>query len=682
MRGAGTPREGRALADQPLIEGYRDLQPIARGGFGMVYRAHQQRFGRIVALKVLDVDSLTDRARRRFERECLAMGGLSWHPNVVALHDSGITPDGRPYLVMEYLEAGSLGDRLDQGPLAWPLAVRAGVEVAGALGAAHAAGTLHRDLKPENLLVGPFGETKLGDFGIAAVEGAARTAGGAVSLTIAHVAPEVLRGAEPDERSDVYSLASTLHTLVTGAPPFDATGSLGDVVARIVHTPAPRVADIPADLADLLQQGLAKDPADRPGGAADLGRALQQVQVASGHPVTPLRLTPGSDAPLVPPPAPAAPPVPPPPPPPIPPPPPAPPASPPPPAPVASGPDRRRRSGRSALLTGAAVAVLVLLAVVAVGAWARVLRDRGSSSGSGSASTTTTVTVGGGAPEPVVTATVTVGAGPEQVAVTADAVWVVNSVDGTVSRIDPRTERVVATIPTGASPFGVSATDDAVWVSNSNAGTVSRINPRRDRVAATVSLRSFPGGVAATDDGVWVTGFDDGTLTRIDAATNEVAGIVRVGRSPNGVAVNDAGVWVANQRDDTVSHVDPDTEDVVATVELPAGTQPAGVAATDDAVWVTGFGNDTLVRIDPDTDEVVATIEVGNQANGVAATATAVWVVNQADGTLDRVDPASDAVTASIEVGRTVNGVGATEADVWVTDFDPGTAVRVDPGDR
>ncbi len=242
MRGAGTPREGRALADQPLIEGYRDLQPIARGGFGMVYRAHQQRFGRIVALKVLDVDSLTDRARRRFERECLAMGGLSWHPNVVALHDSGITPDGRPYLVMEYLEAGSLGDRLDQGPLAWPLAVRAGVEVAGALGAAHAAGTLHRDLKPENLLVGPFGETKLGDFGIAAVEGAARTAGGAVSLTIAHVAPEVLRGAEPDERSDVYSLASTLHTLVTGAPPFDPTGSLGDVVARIVHTPAPPAA--------------------------------------------------------------------------------------------------------------------------------------------------------------------------------------------------------------------------------------------------------------------------------------------------------------------------------------------------------------------------------------------------------------------------------------------------------
>ncbi|MCB1016243.1 MAG: protein kinase, partial [Acidimicrobiales bacterium] len=139
------------MAGQPQIEGYTDLDRIARGGFGTVYRARQERFGRVVALKVLDVEALDEDGRRRFARECLAMGSLSWHPHVVALHDSGITADQRPYLVMEYLEAGSLGDRLDQGPLAWPHAVRAGVEVAGALGAAHAAGTLHRDLKPENL---------------------------------------------------------------------------------------------------------------------------------------------------------------------------------------------------------------------------------------------------------------------------------------------------------------------------------------------------------------------------------------------------------------------------------------------------------------------------------------------------------------------------------------------------
>ena len=657
------------MADLPQIDGYSDLQQIARGGFGVVYRARQDRFGRVVALKVLQVDSLGDRDRLRFERECLAMGSLSWHPNVVALHDSGLTADGHPYLVMEFLEAGSLGDRLETGPVRGPLAVGAGVVVAGALGAAHAAGTLHRDLKPENLLVGPFGETKLGDFGIAAIEGSARSASG-VSLTIAHVAPEVLRGDEPDERADVYGLASTLHTLVAARTPIDTRGDLGAVLARVLHTPAERLGpDVPPALAELLQRGLAKDPAHRPADAATFGRALQAIQGASGHPVTALRLTPGDDERPPPPPvppvaatarvAPASTPSEPP--------------RPPVPAPAPPATSAGRGSaGPSALVIGILVGAFALLAVAGIAA---VLLARGD--GGGGTSTTTAAAATG--PAPAVVATVDVGTGPEQVALTAGAAWVVDSEDDTVSRIDLDTDTVVATIPVGASPFGIAAGAGAVWVANSEGSSVSRIDPDTDAVVATVALRSFPGGIAADEDEVWVAGFDDASVTRIDPATNRVADIVRVGAPLNGIALTPDAVWAASPAAGTVTRIDRATRQVAATIDLGVDVQPNGVGATDDAVWVTGFANDSVTRIDPATDEVVATVEAGNQVNGVAATDAFVWVANQADGTVNQIEVAADRVVATVPVGEAPNGIAANDDVVWVTNFTTDTATRLDP---
>ena len=184
------------MAPLPEVTGYRDLVEIGRGGFARVYRARQDRFNRAVALKVLDLADPDERTRDRFERECQAMGELSWHPHVVAVYDSGVTESDHLWLAMEYLERGSLADAaLANGSvLDWGATVTAGIEVCGALGAAHAAGTLHRDLKPENVLVGPFGEARLSDFGIAAVDGGRRTTTGVASFTVAHVAPEVLRG--------------------------------------------------------------------------------------------------------------------------------------------------------------------------------------------------------------------------------------------------------------------------------------------------------------------------------------------------------------------------------------------------------------------------------------------------------------------------------------------------------
>lgn len=280
------------MAETPSIEGYSGFTPVARGGFGQVYRARQDRFDRVVAVKVLELTTVDDRAVARFERECRVLGGLSWHPNVVPVYDSGLDGAGRPWLAMEFVTGGSLGDRLQvEGALPWEEVLGIGVLMCGALGTAHAAGVLHRDIKPENLLVGPFAEVKLADFGIAAVEGAGATTTGHSSFTVAHVPPEVLRNERPDERSDLYQLGSTLHMLIAGAPPLATPDApIAAQLTEILTAPVPRLVGVPDDFADLLQRTMAKDRDDRPSSALALGTELQEIQRAHGQAVTMLRL--------------------------------------------------------------------------------------------------------------------------------------------------------------------------------------------------------------------------------------------------------------------------------------------------------------------------------------------------------------------------------------------------------
>lgn len=185
---------------------------VGRGGFASVYRARQPAFDRDVAIKVL-TQSITDEARMRFERECVAIGGLSGHPNIVTVYEHGMTPDGSAYIVMEFLDGGSLADRVSRsGPLPWTTVCEIGVKLAGALESAHRRSVLHRDLKPDNVLVSRFDEFKLGDFGIARVTGRDVTAEGFITATPAHAPPEILSGGDPKVASDVYSLASTPRT--------------------------------------------------------------------------------------------------------------------------------------------------------------------------------------------------------------------------------------------------------------------------------------------------------------------------------------------------------------------------------------------------------------------------------------------------------------------------------------
>ena len=722
----------------PQIGGYTDLVQVAKGGFGVVYRARQERFDRVVAVKVLSVTDLTDRDRERFDRECRAMGALSWHPNVVAVYDSGVADDGHPFLAMEYLSGGSLGDRLGAAPFPWEEAVRAGVQVAGALGAAHAAGTLHRDLKPENLLVGPFGEAKLGDFGIAAVSGSSGTTTGTASLTVAHVAPELLAGDRPDERSDIYGLASTLHTLIAGRPPFveEQGEPVAAIITRVLRSPAPPATGAPDDLAQLLQQCLAKDPAARPQTAAALGRRLQEIQAAHGLPVTELRLaahsTPedpaptaidGGDSsptvvgiPFVPPertsetapeptpdaspdpvaaaapervaadatpseaavaPAPDAAPEP------VPPAP-APPETTPVPPEPARAPRRpapaapKRSRSRGVLVAALLVLVILVGGAIAVGLATRSNSDSGSDDAAGTSSSTapdagpTTVT------PPAVAATVAVDPDPVGAAATSGDVWITHTVDaGTVTRIDATTDQVVDSISVGRSPRGIAATADAVWVTNFEDDTVSHIDPASGTVVDTFGAGPSPRGVAATDTAVWVTNFDDATVTRIDPVSGTIVATVAVGTEPLRVEATDDQVWVTNSAGDTVTRIDPATDRVVDTVTV--GARPHSVAFSEGAVWVSTFEDGTVVRIDPATNDVVATVDVGAGLGFMAVSADALWVANTPDGTLTRIGLADDAVQATIPTGAGAAGVALADGAVWVANTGADEVSRVEP---
>ena len=289
----------------PLIDGFTDLVEVGRGGFGTVYRAHQLDPQRDVAVKVLpDVRADSD-AYGRFTREFQALAAVGGHPNIARVHQWGVTADGSGFLALELLDGGSLADRVRAGRSPWADVASWGVQLAGALETAHRAGITHRDLKPENVLFDAAQAPKLVDFGIASVPGAFRTTTGAVTLTLAHAAPEVVAGGRGGVPGDVYSLASTLYAALAGGAAFVASAdeTLVPMLARIATAPVPdlRPLGVPAAVCAALERGMAKDPADRPSSAEALGMSLQAALAREGISAAapPLLLSPGVAAAFV-----------------------------------------------------------------------------------------------------------------------------------------------------------------------------------------------------------------------------------------------------------------------------------------------------------------------------------------------------------------------------------------------
>lgn len=261
------------------IHGYVDIVEIGRGASSIVYRAVQPEFGREVAIKVLTA-AVTPGTWWRFERECRAVGALSGHPAIVTVYEAGRTGDGHPFIVMEHMKCGSLADRIsNRGPLPWPEVIDIGIALAGALETAHHAGILHRDLKPANVLISAYGDCKLADFGIARIAGHDYTDDGSFSGTVAYAAPEELEGAPPSPAADLYSLCAVLFTLLSGRPPFENGDDSGvaQLILRITSGPPARLGEAlaPASLAAVIENGLARAPAERPIDPAQLVRRLR-----------------------------------------------------------------------------------------------------------------------------------------------------------------------------------------------------------------------------------------------------------------------------------------------------------------------------------------------------------------------------------------------------------------------
>jgi serine/threonine-protein kinase len=267
------------MAESVLPGRYTSVALIASGGMGDVYRATDNELGRLVAIKVLaERHSQNAEVRSRFKREAHTAARLSTHPHVVTVFDVG-EHAGRPFIVMEYLEGGSVYDRLRSEPIGHALALTWIWQAATALDTAHARGIVHRDVKPANLLLDHKDDVHVTDFGIASAVGLdTLTMPGAVLGTAGYLSPEQARGEPATAASDRYALGVVAFELLTGRRPFATETPVTEAYAH-AHAPVPSAEhlapSLPGGVDEVLRSALAKDPGARPPSAVELADDLR-----------------------------------------------------------------------------------------------------------------------------------------------------------------------------------------------------------------------------------------------------------------------------------------------------------------------------------------------------------------------------------------------------------------------
>lgn len=276
------PVSGASGHVAPPVPGVRLGQVLGQGGFATVYAGEQVSLGRPVAVKIDSRPLHDERNRRRFMREMAAASRISGHPNAVSLIDSGVLPDGRPYLVMERCDGGSLAQVLQRGEISAAQAVSIVTAVCSALGAAHDAGVLHRDIKPGNILIDAYGSPRLSDFGLAAVQREGIDSSVTLeTMTPDFAPPEAFTLAAPSPRGDVWSMGAVLFALLTGrGPRRTADGAPQSLPEIINHLSVPidtSDARIPEALRPLLDRALHPDPAQRYRDGNELTEALTRA---------------------------------------------------------------------------------------------------------------------------------------------------------------------------------------------------------------------------------------------------------------------------------------------------------------------------------------------------------------------------------------------------------------------
>jgi serine/threonine protein kinase len=271
----------KALAEGSVLAGkYRIVEPIGKGGMGVVYKAEDTKLKRSVAVKFLPSELSDDsEAGERFLREAQAVAALS-HPHICTIHEIN-EEEKQPFIVMEYVEGQSLKQKIEQGPLDQAEALDIAIQVAEGLEEAHKKGIIHRDIKPGNIMLTTKGQAKVMDFGLAKVLGKslitkeARTMG-----TVAYMSPEQARGEKVDYRSDIWSFGVVMYEMLTGQLPFKGEHEQAIVYSILKEKPEPITdlkADIPVSVVEVVGKALEKNPDKRYKQAEELLDDLKSI---------------------------------------------------------------------------------------------------------------------------------------------------------------------------------------------------------------------------------------------------------------------------------------------------------------------------------------------------------------------------------------------------------------------
>ncbi len=285
----------KAIPEETIAH-YRIMEPIGAGGMGAVYKAYDKKLHRVVAIKLLPPEYVSQQdRRRRFFQEARAVSALN-HPHILTVYDVG-EDEGRPYIAMEFVEGETLRQKIKSQGLQLKVALDIAIQIAEGLAKAHDAGIIHRDLKPENLMIRQDGYAKILDFGLAKLVARreralaadseektlirVQTDSGTLMGTVNYMSPEQLLGQRVDRRCDIFSFGVVLCEMLTGKYPFVNKNRI-DTMHAILHEQPPMLdtnkSELPSDLQRILTKTLAKTPKDRFQTVTELATELKALR--------------------------------------------------------------------------------------------------------------------------------------------------------------------------------------------------------------------------------------------------------------------------------------------------------------------------------------------------------------------------------------------------------------------